>query len=91
MTLTVDTLTTWMNNFADKVETNKQYLSDLDTPIGDGDHGFNMSRGMQAVKEKLATKPADVPSALKTIAIGTYFYCRWSFWSFIWNCLFRNG
>lgn len=70
MTLTVDTLTTWMNNFADKVETNKQYLSDLDTPIGDGDHGFNMSRGMQAVKEKLATKPADVPSALKTIAMA---------------------
>ena len=32
MTLTIDTLTNWMNNFADKVEANKQYLSDLDTP-----------------------------------------------------------
>ncbi|WP_374211466.1 hypothetical protein [Lactobacillus sp. ESL0791] len=32
MTLTVDTLTTWMNKFADKVSANKQYLSDLDTP-----------------------------------------------------------
>lgn len=42
MTLTVDTLIVWMNKFADKIETNKQYLSDLDTPIGDGDHGFNM-------------------------------------------------
>lgn len=70
MTLTVDTLCTWMNKFADKVETNKQHLSDLDTPIGDGDHGFNMDRGMKAVEEKLATKPADVTSGFKTIAMA---------------------
>lgn len=70
MTLTVDTLTTWMNKFADKIETNKQHLSDLDTPIGDGDHGFNMDRGMKAVEQKLATKPADVTSGFKTIAMA---------------------
>lgn len=45
MTLTVDTLTEWMNNFAAKIAVNQQLLSDLDTPIGDGDHGFNMNRG----------------------------------------------
>ena len=75
MTLTVDTLTTWMSKFAEKVETNKQFLSDLDTPIGDGDHGFNMDRGMKAVEEKLATKPADVTSGFKMIdmaLISTY-------------------
>lgn len=70
MTLTVDTLTTWMSKFAEKVETNKQFLSDLDTPIGDGDHGFNMDRGMKAVEEKLATKPADVTTGFKTIAMA---------------------
>lgn len=70
MTLTVDTLTTWMNKFANKIETNKQHLSDLDTPIGDGDHGFNMDRGMKAVEQKLATKPADVTSGFKTIAMA---------------------
>ncbi len=70
MTLTVDTLTTWMSKFAKKVETNKQFLSDLDTPIGDGDHGFNMDRGMKAVEEKLATKPADVTSGFKIIAMA---------------------
>lgn len=70
MTLTVDTLTTWMNKFADKIETNKQHLSDLDTSIGDGDHGFNMDRGMKAVEQKLATKPADVTSVFKTIAMA---------------------
>lgn len=70
MTLTVDTLTTWMSKFAEKVETNKQFLSDLDTPIGDGDHGFNMDRGMKAVEEKLVTKPADVTSGFKIIAMA---------------------
>lgn len=70
MTLTVDTLTTWMSKFAEKVETNKQFLSDLDTPIGDGDHGFNMDCGMKAVEEKLATKPADVTSGFKIIAMA---------------------
>ena len=70
MTLTVDTLTTWMSKFAEKVETNKQFLSDLDTPTGDGDHGFNTDRGMKAVEEKLATKPADVTSGFKIIAMA---------------------
>src|SRR5699024_12709078 len=70
MALTTDTLTIWMNKFADKVSTNKQYLRDLDKPIGDGDHGFNMDRGMTAVKEQLATKPADLTSGFKTITMA---------------------
>lgn len=70
MTLTVDNLTQWMTKFAKKVEDNKQYLSDLDTPIGDGDHGFNMDRGMKAVEEKLNTKPGDVTTGVKTIAMA---------------------
>src|SRR5699024_1446910 len=77
MALTTDTLTIWMNKFADKVSTNKQYLSDLDTPIGDGDHGFNMDRGMTAVKEKLATKLDDLTSGFKMIimVLISTFYC----------------
>ena len=70
MELTVDELVVWMNKFADKVSENKQYLSDLDTPIGDGYHGFNMDRGMTAVKEKLADKPADLPTGFRTIAMA---------------------
>jgi len=27
------------------LETNKQYLTELDSPIGDADHGINMDRG----------------------------------------------
>ncbi|MFU2163544.1 dihydroxyacetone kinase subunit DhaL [Streptococcus pluranimalium] len=46
----------WMSLFNDKIQENKAYLSDLDTPIGDGDHGGNMARGMAAVMENLDGK-----------------------------------
>ncbi|MFV8211682.1 dihydroxyacetone kinase subunit DhaL [Streptococcus pluranimalium] len=46
----------WMRLFNDKIQENKAYLSDLDTPIGDGDHGGNMARGMASVMEKFDGK-----------------------------------
>lgn len=46
----------WMTLFNDKIQVNKDYLSQLDTPIGDGDHGGNMARGMSAVMENLDGK-----------------------------------
>lgn len=46
----------WMLLFNKKIQANKDYLSELDTPIGDGDHGGNMARGMAAVVENLEGK-----------------------------------
>ncbi len=46
----------WMALFNEKIQSNKDYLSELDTPIGDGDHGGNMARGMAAVMAELTTK-----------------------------------
>jgi len=46
----------WMQLFNEKIQDQKDYLSDLDTPIGDGDHGANMVRGMAAAVESLAAK-----------------------------------
>ena len=46
----------WMQLFNEKIQDQKVYLSDLDTPIGDGDHGANMARGMAAAVESLAAK-----------------------------------
>ncbi|KEI06801.1 dihydroxyacetone kinase subunit L [Clostridium botulinum] len=37
----------------DMIQENKEYLTELDATIGDGDHGLNMSRGFKAVVEKL--------------------------------------
>ncbi|VTS17029.1 dihydroxyacetone kinase [Streptococcus pseudoporcinus] len=46
----------WMRLFNEKIKAKKDYLSELDTPIGDGDHGGNMARGMAAVMENLDGK-----------------------------------
>lgn len=45
----------WMKLFNEKIQEQKDYLSELDTPIGDGDHG-GMARGMAAVMENLEGK-----------------------------------
>ncbi|HEL2592118.1 TPA: dihydroxyacetone kinase subunit L [Streptococcus suis] len=50
------TALTWMEKFNEKIQTNKDYLSELDSPIGDGDHGGNMARGMTAVMQELSEK-----------------------------------
>lgn len=42
-----------INKIADVINENKLYLAELDAAIGDGDHGLNMDKGFQAVKEKL--------------------------------------
>lgn len=42
-----------INKIADVISENKLYLTELDAAIGDGDHGLNMSKGFEAVKEKL--------------------------------------
>ncbi|MDQ8836775.1 dihydroxyacetone kinase subunit DhaL [Streptococcus ruminantium] len=46
----------WMEKFNEKIQANKDYLSELDSPIGDGDHGGNMARGMAAVIQELSVK-----------------------------------
>lgn len=43
-----------LGRIADVIEENKPYLTELDTEIGDGDHGINMARGFASVKEKLS-------------------------------------
>ncbi len=50
----------------------KDFLTDLDRAIGDGDHGINMARGFESVFKKLdALKPdADLSTVLKTIGMG---------------------
>ena len=52
--LSIENVTTWMNLFSEQLLEKKTYLSELDTAIGDGDHGNNLARGAAALKEKLA-------------------------------------
>jgi dihydroxyacetone kinase-like protein len=53
--LTVEVARSWMQAAALAMGENAAMLSELDTPIGDGDHGVNMSRGFTAVEKKLAS------------------------------------
>lgn len=47
--LTLDHLADWLRRFAQTVDENKTYLTELDSAIGDADHGANMARGTAAV------------------------------------------
>lgn len=54
----------------DKIRSEKEYLTELDQPIGDSDHGINMSRGFAAVAEKLPSlEGKDVGTILKTVGM----------------------
>ena len=48
----------------------RQWLTDLDSPIGDADHGVNMERGFSAVAAELAQNPqSDISGVLKAAAM----------------------
>ena len=48
----------------DTIEDEKEYLSELDGAIGDGDHGVNMAKCFREVKKKLAESSAEDVGAL---------------------------
>ncbi len=51
----------------EKIEAEKDYLTELDNEIADGDHGVNMAKGFNAVVAKLDTMAGkDIGSLLKT-------------------------
>jgi dihydroxyacetone kinase-like protein len=62
----------WISGFADVVGAERAQLVALDTAIGDGDHGTNMNRGMQAALEKLGDVPedGDIATLLKTVGMA---------------------
>ena len=63
------TITAWMSEIATAVEAERDYLTQLDAAIGDGDHGINMHRGFQAVEKALASQgDASAPGRLLTLA-----------------------
>jgi dihydroxyacetone kinase-like protein len=59
-TVSLDQLTAWLSRFERLVTENRAYLTELDSAIGDADHGANMARGMTAVMEKIGASSAAV-------------------------------
>ncbi len=50
--MTNDDVMRWLERTADVLHENRTYLTDLDSAIGDADHGINMDRGFSAVRNK---------------------------------------
>jgi dihydroxyacetone kinase-like protein len=66
-----DNLLAWINALAQVYAENKQYLTQLDSAIGDADHGINMDRGFTAVKADLEkNNPADLSAILKAVGMA---------------------
>lgn len=69
--LTVNVAQRWLDGFAAAIAEHKDYLSELDTPIGDGDHGSNMARGLTAVQEAIDGKDFDnLKDLFKSVAMA---------------------
>ncbi len=68
MPITTEDMVRWINRVAAVLHENREYLTQLDSPIGDSDHGINMDRGFKAVIVKLPTvENMDIGSILKTV------------------------
>jgi phosphoenolpyruvate---glycerone phosphotransferase subunit DhaL len=70
--ITIEQLTGWLRRFQKLVIKNQAELTELDSAIGDADHGINMARGMTAVINKLDGQHATHANDLfKTVALVT--------------------
>jgi dihydroxyacetone kinase-like protein len=53
-----DNLLAWIEALQKVYSENKQYLTELDSAIGDADHGINMNRGFTNSMAELEKKTA---------------------------------
>ena len=66
--MTNDDVMRWLERTADVLHENRTYLTDLDSAIGDADHGINMDRGFSAVRDKFPTMATmDISTRLRTV------------------------
>ena len=69
-TVTVEHLVAWIHRFSEVITEHAEELTELDSAIGDADHGTNMRRGCRAAVEALeATEPTDVTGFGRAIAM----------------------
>jgi phosphoenolpyruvate---glycerone phosphotransferase subunit DhaL len=71
MSITSTSVRDWMQAYADEIAEHRVELVQLDTAIGDGDHGTNMDRGMRKAVEKLdGVEGDDIGALLKTVGMA---------------------
>lgn len=57
-----------VTNIIDSIKKNRDYLSEIDGAMGDGDHGINMSKGFSMAEEILANKDFNMSEGFLTIS-----------------------
>ncbi len=67
--VTVDRLVAWLSAFRDAVHEHGDYLTELDSAIGDADHGANLIRGMDAVMAAVEQSPGSAGDLLKKVGM----------------------
>jgi dihydroxyacetone kinase-like protein len=67
--VTVDRLVAWLSAFRDAVHEHGAYLTELDSAIGDADHGANLIRGMDAVMVAVEPPPGNAGDLLKKVGM----------------------
>ncbi|MBN1147432.1 MAG: dihydroxyacetone kinase subunit L [Anaerolineales bacterium] len=61
----------WLKALAATLAENKEYLTELDSAIGDADHGVKMDRGFQAALKKLPSVAGqDIGSIFKAVGMA---------------------
>jgi phosphoenolpyruvate---glycerone phosphotransferase subunit DhaL len=70
LTITRDAVIGWLRAFAGAIAANKDRLTQLDSAIGDADHGVNMDRGFQAVLARLpAVAEQDIGAVFQSVGM----------------------
>ncbi|MYS20207.1 dihydroxyacetone kinase DhaL subunit, partial [Streptomyces sp. DvalAA-14] len=59
----------WLDSAATAIDRESAHLSELDSAIGDGDHGTNMRRGFLAARTEVEQQPPDTPGGV-LVALG---------------------
>lgn len=68
--ISLETLTGWLHAYADEVHEKAAWLTELDSAIGDADHGTNMERGTAALLGALEQNtPVDIAALFKAVGM----------------------
>ena len=71
MSMTKSQVLQWLENCSQTMNAQRDYLTQLDTEIGDGDHGLNMQRGFSKALEKVElVKDKDIGTILKNVGMS---------------------
>jgi dihydroxyacetone kinase-like protein len=81
-----------MTTIAESVKDRRDYLTQLDAAIGDGDHGVNMDRGFEAVGKALSAQDGSLPPGkLLTVAGKTLVSTVGGASGPLWGTAFRRA